>query len=184
MSNIKSLSNSTNDQYLLRPATFWGIPYVQEALSLFEKQYPNELRLSQSLEVAIKYVQGEKRGQKLRKASMAALKVGKEVSVEGKFVSKAASAISSVPYTHTDLHSGKQGWRQARHILGPVVYSAYALELFKETPDISEQMLKQAVQEAPDEVTILIKNFPEQPNNEKRLDILFKKLDAGLRSKQ
>ena len=142
------------------------------------------MRLSQSLEIAVKYVQGEKRGQKLRKVSMAAFKVGKEVSVEGKFVSKAASAISSVPYTHTDLHSGEQGWRQARHILGPVVYSAYSLELFNKDTNISEQMLKRAVQEAPDEVTILIENFLEQPNKEKRLDILFKKLDAGLRNKQ
>lgn len=82
MKDIKILSNSTNDQYLLRPATLWGISYVQEALSLFEKQYPDELRLSQSLEVAVKYVQGEKRGQELRKVSMAAFKVGKEVSVE------------------------------------------------------------------------------------------------------
>lgn len=183
MKDIKILSNSTNDQYLLRPATLWGIPYVQEALSLFEKQYPDELRLSQSLEVAVKYVQGEKRGQELRKVSMAAFKVGKEVSVEGKFVSKAASAISSVPYTHTDLNSGEKGWRQARHILGPVVSSAYSLELFNKDANISEKMLKQAVQEASNEVIILIKNFPKQPNKGKRLDVLFKELDAGLRNK-
>lgn len=44
-------------------------------------------------------------------------------------------------------------------------------------------MLKQAVQEAPNEVITLIKNFPKQPNKGKRLDVLFKKLDAGLRNK-
>ena len=67
MDNIHPLSNSTKDQYLLRPATLWGIPYVKEALYIFEEQYPHEVRLSQSLNVAIQYAQGEKRGQNLRR---------------------------------------------------------------------------------------------------------------------
>lgn len=184
MDNIHPLSNSTKDQYLLRPATLWGIPYVKEALYIFEEQYPHEVRLSQSLNVAIQYAQGEKRGQNLRRTSMAPFKVGKEVSPEAKFVSKAASAISSVSYTHTDLHTGEQGWRQARHILGPIVYSAYALELFQGDSDISEKLIQQAVQDAPNEVSILIKNFPKQPTKTNRLDILFSQLDSGLRSKK
>ena len=62
---------------------------------------------------------------------MAVFKIGKEVDEPAKYVTKAASAISAVPYTHTDLQIGEQGWRQARHVLGPIVYAAYALELSK-----------------------------------------------------
>ena len=53
-SNSNKLTNSTDDQHLLRPATLWGIPFVGEVLPIFEKNYLDDSRLRQSLEVAIK----------------------------------------------------------------------------------------------------------------------------------
>jgi hypothetical protein len=181
--NINKLTNSTDDQDLLRPATLWGLPFVAEVLPIFEANYPDDSRLRQSLEVATKYVQGEKRGQGLRRVSMAVFKIGKEVDEPAKYVTKAASAISAVPYTHTDLQNGEQGWRQARHVLGPIVYAAYALELSKTSKVASDDMIDRAIKEAPTEVHTIIRNFPPQPNQNKRLDILFKKLDDGLRAR-
>ena len=61
--NSNKLTNSTDDQHLLRPATLWGIPFVAEVLPIFENNYPDDSRPRQSLAVATKYVQGEKRGQ-------------------------------------------------------------------------------------------------------------------------
>lgn len=180
-SNSNKLMNSTDDQYLLRPATLWGIPFVAEVLPIFEENYPNDSRPRQALEVATKYVQGEKRGQELRRVSMAVFKIGKEVDEPAKYVTKAASAISAVPYTHTDLQNGDQGWRQARHVLGPIVYAAYALELSKTSRVASDDMIDRAIKEAPTEVHTIIRNFPPQPSKKTRLDILFKKLDDGLR---
>ena len=180
-SNSNKLMNSTDDQYLLRPATLWGIPFVAEVLPIFEKNYSDDSRPRQSLEVVTKYVQGEKRGQELRRVSMAVFKIGKEVDEAAKYVTKAASAISAVPYTHTDLQIGDQGWRQARHVLGPIVYAAYALELSKTSKAASDDMIDRAIKEAPTEVHTIIRNFPPQPSKTTRVDILFKKLDDALR---
>ena len=179
--NCSILTNSTDDQHLLRPATLWGIPFVTEALLVFEKQYPDDVRPRQSLEAATKYAQGEKRGQELRRVSMASFKAGKEVEETAKYVTKATSAISAVAYTHTDLKIGDQGWRQARHVLGPIVYSAYALELSEGSTVASDDMINRAIKERLDEVCIIIRNFPPQPSKITRLDVLFQKLDDGLR---
>ena len=180
-SSFNTLTNSTDDQHLLRPATFWGTEFVAEVLPIFEDKYPGDSRPRHSLEVAIKYVQGEKRGQDLRRVSLAVFKIGKEVDEPAKYVTKAASALSAVPYTHTDLQTGEQGWRQARHVLGPVVYAAYALELSKTSKVVSEDMIDRAIEVAPNEVRTIIQNFPPQPSKSTRLDKLFEKLDEGLR---
>lgn len=180
-SSFNTLTNSTDDQHLLRPATFWGTAFVAEVLPIFEDNYPGDSRPRHSLEVAIKYVQGEKRGQDLRRVSLAVFKIGKEVDEPAKYVTKAASALSAVPYTHTDLQTGEQGWRQARHVLGPVVYAAYALELSKTSKVVSEDMIDRAIEVAPNEVRTIIQNFPPQPSKSTRLDKLFEKLDEGLR---
>ena len=181
-SNCNTLTNSTDDQYLLRPATFWGIAFVAEVLPIFEENYPEDSRPRRALEVATKYAQGEKRGQELRRVSLEVFKIGKEVDETAKYVTKAASAISAVPYTHTDLQIGEQGWRQARHVLGPIVYAAYALELSKTSKFESDDMIDRAIKVAPTEVHAIIRNFPPQPSKKTRLDILFKKLDDGLRA--
>lgn len=158
-----------------------GNSFCGRSITYFEENYPDDLRPRQSLEVATKYVQGEKRGQELRRVSMAVFKIGKEVDEAAKYVTKAASAISAVPYTHTDLQIGDQGWRQARHVLGPIVYAAYALELSKTSKAASDDMIDRAIKEAPTEVHTIIRNFPPQPSKTTRVDILFKKLDDALR---
>ena len=110
-SNRNTLTNSTDDQYLLRPATLWGIAFVAEVLPIFEKNYPDDLRPRQSLEVATKYIQGEKRGQELRRVSMAVFKIGKEVDEPAKYVTKAASAVSCCsiyPYGFTNRRPGME----------------------------------------------------------------------------
>jgi len=131
----------------------------------------------EDLEAVTKYAQGEKRGQELRRVSMASFKVGKEVEEAAKYVTKATSAISAVAYTHTDLQIGDQGLRQARHVLGPIVYSAYALELSEGSTVASDDMINRELKEEPDEVCIIIRNFPPQPSKTTRLDVLLKRLD-------
>lgn len=162
-------------------ATLWCIPFVTEALPIFEDNYSHDIRPRQCLEAAIKYAQGERRGQELRRLSMAAFKLGKEVDEPAKYVTKSASAIAAVAYTHTDLINGDQGWKQARHILGPIVYAAYALELSKTSNHVSDDMIERAIKVAPLEVKTLIRSFQAQPGKKSRIDGLFKKLDNVLR---
>ncbi|WP_261806268.1 putative immunity protein [Lapidilactobacillus luobeiensis] len=180
--NQDQLTNSSADQQLLRVATFWGLAFVSEVLPIFEANYPDDSRPRQALAVTTKYVQGEKRGQALRQVSMAVFKIGKEVTEPAKYVTRAVSALAAVPYTHTDLRSGDQGWRQARHVLGPIVYAAYALELAGQAQGAGDDLIERAITAAPPEVRTIIRQFPPQPDKRMRLDELFQQLDAGFRA--
>lgn len=176
------LKNSTEDQHLLRPAALWAVDFVEQALPVFESHYPNDSRLREAVEAGRAYGRGKKRDKSLRVLALAAFKVGKEVDEASKYVTKAASAIAAIAYTHTDLQTGEQGVRQARHILGPVVYSALALEISESTPGLGDDIIHNAIESAPSEVRTLVRSMPPQTRNKNRLDVLFANLDSGLRN--
>lgn len=173
-----TLQSSTEDQALLRRVALWSVTYVEQALPIFEKKYPNELRPRQAVEAAREFGYGKKRDSKLRLLSMAAFKLGKTTEGSSKYVTRAACAAAAIAYTHTDLTTGIQGVRQARHVLGPVVYSAIALG------DKGETLIDDAVAAAPSEVCLIIEQMPPQPAGEHQEDMLFARLDTGLRSKK
>ncbi len=179
---IRELKNSTRDQDLLRVAALWAAEYVEQALSVFESRYPDDTRPRAAVEAGRAYGQGEKRGKTLRTLSMAAFKIGKDVDEPSKYVAIAASRVAAIAYTHTDLQTGKQGVRQARHILDTVVYSALALELAGGTSDVVDSIIRSAIETAPQEVKIIIRNMPPQPIKGSRLGMLLVNLDTGLRT--
>ncbi len=176
------LKNSTEDQHLLRPAALWAADYTEQALPVFESRYPNDTRPREAVEAGRAYGQGKRRDKNLRVLALAAFKVGKEIDEPSKYVTKAASAVAAIAYTHTDLQTGEQGERQARHVLGPVVYSAFALELADGKPELGDSIIHSAIESAPPEVRTIVRNMPPQTNNKSRLDVLFADLDTGLRS--
>lgn len=89
---------------------------------------------------------------------------------------------AAVAYTHTDLNYGKQGVSQARHILGPAVYAALACEVAAENGVVAaDEVLQTAAITAPNEVGILLHNFPPQPRGTTRLSKLFHDLDKRIR---
>ena len=173
MSN--TLRNSTEDQALLRPVVVWAANYVEQALPIFEGVHPNEPLLRQAVEAAREFGKGKKRDSNLRSIAMAAFKLGKATEGSSKYVTRAACAVAAIAYTHTDLATDIQGIRQARHVLGPVVYSALALS------DKSDNLIDDAIASAPPEVHFILRQMPPQPPSEKREGMLFARLDAGLR---
>lgn len=173
-----TLSNSTKDQALLRPIASWAAGYVEQALPIFENDYPNEPRPREAVEASREFGKGKKRDKDLRLISMAAFKLGKTSEGPSKYVTRAASAVAAIAYTHTDLATGIQGIRQARHILGPVVYAALSLG------EDGEELLNDAIATAPPEVRFILQQMPVQPSGKKQEDILFERLDIGLRSQE
>lgn len=123
-----ALRNSTEDQSLLRPIALWAADFAERALPVFEDHYPDNPHPREAVIAAREFGTGKKRDNSLRTASMAAFKAGKATDDPVKYVTRSACATAAVAYTHTDLLTGVQGIRQARHILGPVVYAALALE--------------------------------------------------------
>ena len=182
METTKKLENSTQEQDLLRVATLWAASYAEEAVSVFESRYPNDACPREAIEAGREFSQGKKRDKNLRVLALAALRAGKDVDEPSKYAAYAATLTASIAYTHTDLQTGLQGIRQARHVLGPVVYAALALEMAAgDDHGVGKDVLQRAIDNAPPEVYYILRCMPPQPNKDVRLDSLFFELDSALR---
>ncbi len=176
------LKNSTENQHLLRAAALWAAAYAEQALPIFESRHPDDLRPRQAVAAGREFGCGKQRDKNLRILALAAFKLGNGLDTPSKYVTRAASLTAAIAYTHTDLQTGIQGIRQAQHILGPVVYTALALETAAGSgPAIGDGCIRRATASAPPEVRYLVGQLPPQPTGKSRLDALFAALDAGLR---
>lgn len=175
------LRNSTEDQHLLRAAALWAADYAEQALPVFESRFPYDARPREAIGAGRAYGLGKQRDRTLRVRALAAFRIGKDVDEPSKYVTKAAASVAAIAYTHTDLHSGEQGVRQARHVLGPVVYAALALEMVSDWPDFGDSIIHSAIASAPPETRTIVRNMPPQPSKKGRIDVLFASLDVGLR---
>lgn len=182
ISEYKELGSSTDEQELLRPIALWAADCTEKSLYIFEQNYPDNEIPRRAIEAGRAYGNGKLRDKQLRVIAMEAFKLGKDVDDAAKYVTKAAQLTAAVAYTHTDLQTGVQGARQARHILGPVVYATLAIE--KAAGDDSsagEGLIQYALDTAPREAGVVLRHFPPQPEGVSRADKLFHALDSALR---
>lgn len=160
----------------------WAADCAERALPLFEERHPTDGRPRAAIEAGREFGRGKPRDKHLRVVSMAALKAAKDLDKPSEYAARAATLAASAAYTHTDLQTGLQGIRQAKHLLGPAVYAALALELAAEgETSAGEESLRLAVETAPAEVRRLLEAMPSQPGGKSRLEVLFAELDAALR---
>lgn len=176
------LGNSSEEQALLRPIAIWASQFAEEALAVFESRHPDDLRPRRAIEAGREFGNGKKRDKNLRMVAFAAMKSRKDVDESSKHAVQAAILTASVAYTHTDLQTGLQGVRQARHVLGPIVYAALAVETATNQPELGDDLLRRAIKTAPPEVSHILEHMPPQPNKETRIEALFFELDSALRA--
>lgn len=176
-----TLGSSSEEQALLRPIALWAAKYAGEALTVFENRHPDDVRPGEAVEAGREFGNGKKRDKNLRMLAFAAMKSRRDVDAPSKHAVQAAILTASVAYTHTDLQTGLQGIRQARHILGSIVYAALAVEMAASDAAIGDDLLQRAIADAPSEVGTILMHMPAQPTKEGRLDILFSTLDSALR---
>jgi hypothetical protein len=176
------LGNSTQEQELLRAIALWAANCAELALPITESRHLTDMRPRQAIEAAREFGRGKKRDKALRIVALAAMRAGKGEDEPSKYAARAATLAASVAYTHTDLQTGLRGIRQARHILGPAVYAALALETAAGgDPKVGDDVVQRAIETAPYEVRYLLKHMPPQPNENGRLGVLFADLDSALR---
>lgn len=174
--------NSTQEQELVRAVALWAADCAELALPIFESRHPTDTGPRQAIEGGRNFGRGKKRDKTLRMVALAALKAGKGVDEPSKYAARAATLAASVAYTHTDLQTGQQGVRQARHLLGPAVYAALALEAAAGgDPEVGNNAIRRAIESAPTEVRYLLKHMPPQPKGNGRLGVLYCDLDSALR---
>ena len=176
------LGNSAAEQKLLRAVALWAVNCAEQALPVFESRHPDDTRPRKAIAAGRAFAQGKRRSRDLRVLSMAAFKIIKELDEPSKHAAHAASLTAAVAYTHTDLQGGVQGSRQARHVLGPVVYSALALETAAgNDSNVGNNFIDRAIRDAPPEARRIVERMEPQPKKEGRRDELFSVLDAALR---
>ncbi|MBJ3783817.1 putative immunity protein [Devosia sediminis] len=159
----------------MRRVALWAAGYAARALPVFERQHPGDPGPRDAVAAGRAFAEGATRDKALRTAAWAAHKAaGRAPDALAKHAARAAMLTAAVAYTHTDLTEGDQGISQAQHLLGPVVYAAMALG--------AEDLLDQAVADAPPELIRLLLLFPPQPGGRTQLKQLFQKLDAALRA--
>ena len=183
MDSPDKLGNSTQEQALLRAAARWAVDFAAEALPIFEDHHPGDSRLREAVQAGLAFSHGEKRDKRLRTLAMAAFRMAKDLDEPSNHVALAASLVAAIAYTHTDLRAGTQGVRQARHLLGPVVHAAMALETAANSdPAVGNNIIARAIADAPQEVIMILKYMEPQPQKKSRIDTLFYALDTGLRA--
>jgi len=178
----ETLGNSTEEQTLLRPIALWAAKYAEEALVIFESRHPDDTRPREAIEGGRTFGSGKKRDKNLRVLAFAAMKSKKDIDEPSKHAAQAAMLAAAVAYTHTDLQAGLQGVRQARHILGPIVYAALAIEMAAADTTTGDEFLRRAIQDAPRQVSQILAHMPPQPQKAARVDTLFSALDSALRT--
>jgi hypothetical protein len=177
----ETLGNSSEEQMLLRPIALWAASYAEEALTVFESRHPDDKHPRKAMEAGRDFGNGKRRDKNLRMLAFAAMKSRKDIDEPSKHAVQAAILTAAVAYTHTDLQTGLQGVRQARHILAPIVYAALALEAAANKPELGDNLVQRAVKAAPPEVGRILEHMPPQPKKEARVEALFFNLDSALR---
>lgn len=178
------LGNSTEEQELLRVVALWAADCAEQALPIFESHHPADTRPREAIDAGREFARGKKRDKNLRAVAWAAAKAGKEIDEPSKYAARAASQVAIIAYTHTDLQKGLQGVRQAKHILGPAVYTALALEgAANGNFEVGDDVIRRAAENATQQVCYLVNHMPPQPENNSRMSLLYAALDSALRNK-
>ena len=176
------LGNSTQEQALLRAVALWAADCAEQALPIFERHHPTDARPREAIAAGRAFGQGKPRDKHLRTVALAAFRAGKDVAEPAKYAARAASLAAAVAYTHTDLQTGLPGIRQARHLLGPAVNAALALEMAAGgDPRVGDDVVRRAIASAPAEIRALLHHMPPQPKGRDRLGLLFFDIDSALR---
>ena len=158
----------------------WAADCAARALSIYEKVEPRDGRPRQAIAGARDFAISGKRTQHLRILALDAYRAALETkNTPASAAARSASLAAASAYTHPfrDIN-------QSKHILGPAVYAAFALELSGgEDETTGDQEIELAIATATPEIAGLLGKMPGQKAGTKRLDRLFHALDAGIRKR-
>ena len=158
----------------------WAADCAERALSIFESIENEDKRPRNAINGIKDFSNSGKRTNHLRKLAMDAYRASLETKdTAASAAARSASLAAASAYTHPfkDIN-------QSKHILGPAVYSAFAIELHNRLDQkIGEREIELAIDNSTIEIAALLNKMPEHKTGAKRIDQLFYKLDNGIRNK-
>src|SRR5262249_25678957 len=160
---------------------FWAADCAERVLPLFEAKAPSDTRPREAIEGIRAFARGGKRTAQLRSLAWAAHAAAREV---GDPVATAAARAASLAAATAYMHALATP-HQAKHALGPAVYGARARELAAaDVPTVGDEESRWAIAHASPAVREVVQRMPVRGPGRSRLDVLFFRLDAGLRAAQ
>jgi len=165
---------------LLRALGSWAADCAERALSVYETHADSDSRPRAAIEGVRVFAGGEKRTAQLRSLAWSAHSAAREADdPAAAAAAHAASLAAASAYTHplADVH-------QTKHILGPAVYAALALELYHAgDPSIGDSEVRWAIEHVTSEVREVLLQMPARKAGICRLDKILYELDEGIRSR-
>jgi hypothetical protein len=158
----------------------WAADCAERALSIYESIENEDKRPRNAINGIKDFSNSGKRTNHLRKLAMDAYRASLETrDTAASAAARSASLAAASAYTHPfkDIN-------QSKHILGPAVYAAFAIELYNRLDQkIGEREIELAIDNTTIEIAGLLNKMPAHKIGVKRIDQLFYELDNGIRSK-
>ena len=158
----------------------WAADCAERALSIYESIESEDNRPRNAINGIRDFSNSGKRTNHLRKLALDAYRASLETkNTAASAAAQSASLAAASAYTHPF-----KDVKQSKHILGPAVYSALAIELYNNSDQkIGDREIKLAIDNATYEIAGLLNKMPVQEVGKKRIDQLFYKLDTELRNR-
>lgn len=158
----------------------WAADCAERALSIYESIEKEDTRPRNAINGIRDFSNSGKRTSHLRKLALDAYRASLETKdMAASAAAHSASLAAASAYTHPfkDIN-------QSKHILGPAVYSAFAIELYnRSSQKIGDQEIELAIDNVTCEIAGLLYKMPAHEVGTKRIDQLFYALDSGIRNK-
>ncbi|MFG6200538.1 putative immunity protein [Nonomuraea sp. JJY05] len=167
--------------YELREVAGFAVACARPALTIFERERPDDRRPRDAIETAQMFADGAKRSKALRDSAWAAMRAAQETRDAGfaaaSDAARAALAAASAGYLHPLAKA-----TQVKHILGPAGHAARAFELSAgDDPVVGADHIAQARALANPVVVDVLRRYPLAPPGGGRVGELIRQLDASLR---
>ncbi|MEZ7125264.1 putative immunity protein [Nonomuraea sp. AD125B] len=165
----------------LREVAAYAVACARPALTIFERERPDDPRPRAAIEAARTFADGAKRTKALRDSAWGAMRAAQEARDAGLAAAcdaaRAALAAASAGYLHPLAKA-----TQVKHILGPAAHAARAFELSAgDDPSVGADHLAQARALAGPVVVDVLRRYPPAPPGGGRVGELLRQLDASLR---
>jgi hypothetical protein len=158
----------------------WAADCAERALTIYESIENEDSRPRNAINGIRDFSNSGKRTNHLRKLALDAYRASLETKdTAASAAAQSASLAAASAYTHPfkDIN-------QSKHILGPAVYSAFAVEQYNKLgQNIGDREIELAIDNATFEIAGLLNKMPAHEVGTKRIDQLFYELDSGIRNR-
>jgi hypothetical protein len=166
----------------LREVAGFAVATAEPALTIFEREYPDDRRPRVAVDAARTFAEGAERTKAIRDSAWAAHRAYQGARDAGQAAAGEAARAAVAAAGAAFLHPLAKA-TQIRHILGSAAHAARAFELTDpDDPTVTDDRIARAQTLATLVVVDVLKRYPVAPPGGGRVGALIRQLDASLRA--